>query len=350
MHNSKERVWAVIEGRMPDRAPLYDLLRNDAVINHFTGRKLTVENAPEVVYAAYEPAIDATRSARLPDHEHTEVLSDGRQVRYFRWTAWTARHPFRDANTWAEQKRQWLDTFDPSWNREKQAGMEHFVASNLDTQARLGEVFWLPGGRMVGLQGLYGEIGFENFVYCLTDYPDLVDELLVAHLLESEAWIAHIPQDFPFRAYMCGDDIAFNTQPFLRPAWFEQHYAPLMARICDAFHERGYRVMFHSDGNLLSLMDMFVEAGIDGLNPLEVLAGMDPILVHQRWPNLFLCGGIDVSQLLPLGTPDDIKDQVKRVLHGCEGRIMVGSSTELNNKVPLENYLALRDAVLENPY
>jgi len=61
---------------MPDRAPLFDLLRNDAVINHFTGRTLTVENAEEVVPLAYPPAIDATRSMRLPGREETVMLEN----------------------------------------------------------------------------------------------------------------------------------------------------------------------------------------------------------------------------------------------------------------------------------
>jgi len=61
MKDSINRVTAVINGETPDRAPFFDLLRNDAVISHFSGRRLTTENAPEVVYQAYAPAIDATR-------------------------------------------------------------------------------------------------------------------------------------------------------------------------------------------------------------------------------------------------------------------------------------------------
>jgi hypothetical protein len=70
MQGSIQRVRDVIAGRRGDRPGLFDLLRNDAVINHFTGQTLTVENATQVVYAAYAPAIDATRaSVRLPKHE-----------------------------------------------------------------------------------------------------------------------------------------------------------------------------------------------------------------------------------------------------------------------------------------
>jgi hypothetical protein len=60
-----------------------------------------------------------------------------------------------------------------------------------------------------------------------------------------------------------------------------------------------------------------------------------------------MAGGIDVSQLLPYGKPQEVKDTVNRALDVAGGRLMVGSSTELNNEVPLENFLAMRDAVLE---
>ena len=70
MEGSLERVRKVVRGEMPDRPPLYDLLRNDAVISHFAGETLTLENAPEVVFRAYDPAIDATRpGVRMPGEE-----------------------------------------------------------------------------------------------------------------------------------------------------------------------------------------------------------------------------------------------------------------------------------------
>jgi hypothetical protein len=57
--------------------------------------------------------------------------------------------------------------------------------------------------------------------------------------------------------------------------------------------------------------------------------------------------GIDVSQLLPFGKPQAIKEIVKKTIDDAEGIIMIGSSTEVNNEVPLENFIALREAVLE---
>ena len=83
---------------------------------------------------------------------------------------------------------------------------------------------------------------------------------------------------------------------------------------------------------------------------VRILAGMDPGKLHKRYPDLILCGTIDVSQLLPYGTPRQIADQVTRNIEDTEGKIMIGSSTEINNEVPLQNYLALHQTVLDYSY
>ena len=69
--------------------------------------------------------------------------------------------------------------------------------------------------------------------------------------------------------------------------------------------------------------------------------------VHRRWPSLFIAGGIDVSHLLPFGNPPEVRDAVRRAIDDAEGRILIGSSTELHDGVPLANFLAMREAVLE---
>jgi len=351
LQGSLERVRAVINGEMPDRAPLYELLRNDAIVSHFAGQALTVENAREVVYAAYEPAVDATRPlVRLPEHERTETLADGRQRRYFRWTIWTEEVTYESSEVYAAAKRAYLDAFDPSWTPARQEALNQRLAFIAEERRGLGEVFYFPSGWHMGVQSLYGEVGLEAFSYYMVDCPEIIDELMEVRTLDALSWIEHLPDDHGIEAVFCGDDIAFNRGPLLSPRWFEAHYYERMARVNEAYHRKGIKVLFHSDGNLNPILDGLVEAGIDGLNPLEVLAGMDVADIHRRYPHLFLCGGIDVSQLLPLGSPEEVREAVTRALEGAEGRIMIGSSTELNNEVPLENYLALRDTVLEHRY
>ena len=202
----------------------------------------------------------------------------------------------------------------------------------------------------MGLMGIINDVGLESFSYYLADCPGLIDEQLECNVSKSVAWIERLPPDHGMDVVFMGDDIAFKTGPLLHPRWFDKHYFYRMARVCDAYHAKDIKVLFHSDGNLNLILDGLVEAGIDGLNPIEVLAHMDVADLHRRYPNMFMTGAIDVSQLLPLGTPEQVYETVVRTIDAAGGRIMIGSSTELNNEVPLENYLALRQAVLDTPY
>ncbi len=107
-------------------------------------------------------------------------------------------------------------------------------------------------------------------------------------------------------------------------------------------------MIFHSDGNVMEIMDDLVAAGIDGLNPLEKAAGMDVYAIRRRWPGLILVGGMDVSRLMPFGTPAEIRAETRRMIRevGAEGGLLIGSSTEIGNDIPLANYLAFRDEAM----
>ena len=102
--------------------------------------------------------------------------------------------------------------------------------------------------------------------------------------------------------------ISPTRRPFSsHPLWLRREWFPRLKRLNDAWHSRDVYCLFHSDGHLWAVLDDLIAAGIDGLNPLEVQAGMTVREVRQRYPQLFLTGGIDVSQLLPLGTPDQVR-------------------------------------------
>ncbi|MHB9131189.1 MAG: uroporphyrinogen decarboxylase family protein [Armatimonadota bacterium] len=349
MQGSLTRVRAILRGEVPDRAPLFDLLRNGAVIRHFTGEELTVQNGAELVYTAYDPAIDATRPmVKYPNREQTVILPDGRKQEIMRWTVWTEFRHFVDSDAYEQEMRTRLGTFDPTWTVEHAARQQASLEAIDVDRRKLGDVFYFPSIPGPGLMGIYGEVGLEYFSYYLADCPDIIPELLEMQTVAAEQWYRNLPTQHAIEAGFLGDDIAFKTGPLFSVAWLRAHYFPRLARTIAAAHLRGIRVLFHSDGNLNPILDDLVEAGIDGLNPIEVLAGMDVGEIHHRHPHLFMAGGIDVSHLLPYGTPQQVRDAVTKAIHDADGRILIGSSTELNDDVPLANYLALREAVLMN--
>lgn len=111
--------------------------------------------------------------------------------------------------------------------------------------------------------------------------------------------------------------------------------------------DAGIKVIFHSDGNLWQILDDLLNAGIDGLNPIEPLAGMDLGKLKRRYgKRLVLVGGIDCSVLLPLGTPEQIHNAVKEAIRVAApgGGFFIGSSSEITPSTPLENVLAFFEA------
>jgi len=347
MQNSFQLIRAFINNQKTERIPMYDLLRNDVVTSYFGGETVNPVNGRRVVFNSYEPSIDATRPlVRTPNEEKTVILDDGRVQRYFRWTIWTSHKKYDNEEVYKNDKEKFIKNF-VDWSDEKQEELNTQLSQHRKEQGDLGDIFYFPVGPCNWLTRIYDEVGLEDFSFYWAYYPELIDQMMECHAQETIAWAEHLPVDFEYNGIFLADDIAFNSGPLLPVDWFEKSYFHRLKRICDAFHKRKIKVLFHSDGNLFPILGELVSAGIDGLNPIEIMAGMDVGQIHKKYPSIFMAGGIDVSQLLPFGKPHEIKDIVKKTIDDAEGRIMIGSSTELNNEVPLENFLALRDAVLE---
>lgn len=87
--NGKQRVARLLAGESTDRPPIFDLLRNDAVLSHLAGQRLTLGNAGQVVYRAMNRGVDSTRPmVRLPQAEGERALPNGRAQKLYRWTTW----------------------------------------------------------------------------------------------------------------------------------------------------------------------------------------------------------------------------------------------------------------------
>lgn len=354
--NCQERVVKLLNQKPIDRAPIYDLLRNDAAIEHYCQRKITFANAAELACEASGYILDATRPLlKYPRPDEERVLPDGRRQRIQRWTTWTEPFHFADAGEYESylRRNRIAKNYDPA---VIQAEVEQSVAAHLALTKKLGDtfLFWSCGVE-VGLMTLHTEVGLDQFSYYLADCPAVIAaalESITAASLEKIKLVYEKTKDLPERpkAIFLGEDIAFKTATMFAPPFFRAEFFPRLKRISDACHRFGWKVMFHSDGYLMEILDDLVAAGVDVLNPIETAAKMEIREIHRRHPDLILAGGIDVSGLLPFGRPSEIRDAVIRAIEDAEGRIMVGSSTELHTGIPLDNVLALYDTILEYKY
>lgn len=117
------------------------------------------------------------------------------------------------------------------------------------------------------------------------------------------------------------DDVAANCGPFVGPQTYERVFLPPLRRMVSAYRAAGARcIMHHADGNVLPLLDMWLDAGIDAINPVEYRAGMDAVAIREQYGDrLALIGGLDNCGILPRGDRAELRDHVLHLLQAGRG-------------------------------
>jgi uroporphyrinogen-III decarboxylase len=137
------------------------------------------------------------------------------------------------------------------------------------------------------------------------------------------------------------DDMAYNTGPLFSPTSFETIFLPAYRRMIKTYKRASAKyVFFHSDGDIRLFLDMLLDAGIDGINPLEPRARMQVDELRKRYPRLILAGGMDNSGTLINGPIDRIQAEARQIIDiGRDGGVLIGSGY-IGPDVSLENYAA----------
>ena len=84
----RERVMRTTRLEETDRVPLYDIFQNDAIIEHFSGRKLEYEDGAHTTALAVGRALDMTRMITGPQRPSAGVGGNGIRYKTERWTSW----------------------------------------------------------------------------------------------------------------------------------------------------------------------------------------------------------------------------------------------------------------------
>ncbi|MBI3974317.1 MAG: hypothetical protein HY332_23810 [Chloroflexi bacterium] len=173
----------------------------------------------------------------------------------------------------------------------------------------------------VNIGSLFGKprnwIGFESIALLCYDDPDLVEEIVTT---VADCIVGVLERAFAALGpgvhvdYGAGwEDICFNNGPLISPTMARRFLLPHYRRITGVLRRHGCDIAYTDcDGNILDLIPIWLEGGVNGMFPVEVRAGSDPVLIRERWGReVVLLGGFDKMAFLQ--GLDGVKREMRRI-------------------------------------
>jgi hypothetical protein len=153
--------------------------------------------------------------------------------------------------------------------------------------------------------------------------------------------------------YICGADFGTQNSTFCSPDTFARVWLPYYKKVNDWIHQNTeWKTFKHSCGSIISLLELFIEAGFDIINPVQINAtGMDPVELKKKFGDriIFWGGGVDTQGVFAFGTPEQVKEQVKRQISilNENGGFVFNTVHNIQANVPFENVVAMLEALKE---
>jgi hypothetical protein len=336
------RIIKAINHIEPDRVPIWEALENPTLYNYFAPGEKDFLKAASITCEAL--SIDMTYGCMNPPLLGEEY--DTPDVHVSGQTRWSKHPEFSSVNDIINHKprkvkrtQEFVDRYLEGFYRLKEAYAPHTMYVSQGA-----------GFDFLGIAHGSG-IGWDVFTTLLYEAPhhlekiwdERVDYAVMRNSVYAEYQLAPVMQ-------FC-EDLSYKGGLLISPEHIRKYFIPRLKRTIQPLKEAGIKLIFHCDGNLMDILEDLIEAGIDGLNPIDPSAGMDIGFIKQKYGDkLILVGNVDGSRILPFGTPEEVREEVASCIRKASpggGHLIQCGCGELMPDVPLENALAYFNAVEE---
>lgn len=309
--NSRERVLLAVNHKEPDRVPIFrpNLIPTYAPLDERVQNLLNTFEFDRFASLNFIKGPSARR--KLPD----DISEDSYGCR-FKYKGvggpYCIYHPLAYANTIEDVERfNWPDVED-----------SELLAKNARERAR--EIRKKAEyATAVGVEMLFHRYqwlrGFDQWLLDMKLNPELHKAIAdrIYHINSTLAMrLLHEVGDYT-DIVMTGDDFGTSTATFMAPQDFRIYVKPYFKDLIGRIKKQFPQIKFylHSHGQIMALVGDFIDCGVDILNPILPLDNMHPVKLKREFGDR-LCfeGGIDIEQILPFGTVDEVKKHVKKVI------------------------------------
>ncbi|MGQ9554718.1 MAG: uroporphyrinogen decarboxylase family protein [Anaerolineae bacterium] len=165
----------------------------------------------------------------------------------------------------------------------------------------------------------------------------------------TEHYLAMIDQSvrYPIDAFAFGEDWGAERGLIMGPGLWRRFIKPRMARMFARVKEAGKFTWMHSDGDITAILPDLIEIGLDIYNPFQPDV-MDVYAIKKQYgDHLCFHGGVSVQELLPHGTPAQVRTEAQRLIRevGADGGYILAPSHAVLGDTPAENIAALIEVV-----
>lgn len=328
---SNERILTALRCEKPDRVPYCELGIDRSLAHQLMGWDISVNqraNLETNVYSIQEAkAISSflqkdniSYILRAPVYAHKEAGKDGRLF-------------YGEGMIKTEADLSILQLPDP-YDDALYAEAEEFARQKDEYSA------WLV--TRIGIFPTILGMGIENFSLSLFDNRAFIETILDTYC-DWTAVVAERVCQLGFDVFVSTDDIAYNMAPYFSPDVFRELVLPRFQRVAEKIT---LPWIVHSDGNMLPLLEDFIDLGIAGFHPCEEGAMDIQAVKKQFGDHLCLLGNVNLN-LLGNGTPEEVDQKVLELILtvGPDGGYIVTCGNSLAGYLKPECVLALSKAV-----
>jgi len=177
--------------------------------------------------------------------------------------------------------------------------------------------------------------GMQNLFYYYYRNPKLVHKLSEI-ISDYKCRVMQRAVKLGADVILTGDDYANRKGPLMSPKQFKEFVLPYLRKAVETSKKLGVPFIKHTDGNVWPIIEMIVDSGIDALDPIEPIAGMDIGEVKKKYgKKIAVVGNVDCSYVLTLGNEKEVEDAVKETIAKASpgGGHIIASSNSIHPAV-----------------
>ena len=330
---SKERVIRALNRQEPDRIPTFEWIINHDIIEKMTGHRDEIKFINEMEIDGIMVAEDFKKEPVDSTHYRDEWGIVRETV---------SEYPNPVVNpikSEADLDKLTVPDPDAEYRYDTIKRVLSEVGDEKAVIIKVRDVFSQPRDLM----------GFEEFLVSLYTQPDIVKKL-VEISVDYNSRVAKNARELGGEIIVTGDDIAQNSGLLISPEMYREFFYPYYKKLVHRFKEMGYYVIKHTDGDIMEVIEDIIDTGIDCIDPIDPLAGMDIGLIKKKYGDrVCIKGNIDCVHTLVDKEPEEVIEEVKQCILKASfgGGHIISSSNSIHSGINPINYKTFLDAIKE---